>query len=52
MTKGNIPGQLVFGRDIILPINNIADWRYLHQLKHAQIDKDAICENTTIINHN
>ena len=37
---------------MILPTNNVADWRYIRQRKQAQIDKDAICENTTIIYHN
>ena len=26
-TKGKIPVRMVFGRDIVLPINHIADWR-------------------------
>ena len=30
-TKETIPGQLVFGRDLILPINHVADWRYIRQ---------------------
>ena len=28
-TKGKSPGQLVFVRDMILPINQVADWRYI-----------------------
>ena len=28
--KEKIPGQLVFGRDMILPINIVAYWRYIH----------------------
>ena len=36
---------------MILPINHVADWRYIRQSKQAQIDKDVICENTTIIDH-
>ena len=35
--KGKIPEQLVFGRDIILPIMHIENWRYIHQRKQAQI---------------
>ena len=50
-TKGKSPSHLVFGRDMILPINHAADWRYICQRKQAQINKDAIHENTTIINH-
>ena len=36
-TKGKIPVQLVFSRDIILPINHISDWKYIRQNKQAQI---------------
>ena len=45
-------GQLVFGRDIILPINHAADWRYIFQSKQTQINKDVNCENTTKIDRN
>ena len=45
------PGRIVFGQEIILPINHVADWRYMRQSKQAQIDKDTIRENTTIIDH-
>ena len=27
--KGKFPGHIVFGRDMILPINHVADWRYI-----------------------
>ena len=50
-TKEKIPGQLVFGRDMILPINQIADWRYICQRKQTQINKYTACENTTRIDH-
>ena len=32
-TKEKNPGQLVFGRDMILPIIHVADWRYIRQHK-------------------
>ena len=50
--KGKSTCQIVFGRDMILPINHLADWRYIHQIKKAQIDKYVIRENTTGINRN
>ena len=50
--KGKILGQLVFGRDIILPNNHIADWGYICQNKQTQINKDVARENTTIIRYN
>ena len=50
--KCKSPSQLVFGQKMILPINHVADWRYIHQRKQAQIYKDVIRETTTAINHN
>ena len=37
-TKGKSTVQLVFGRGTILPINHIADWRYICQCKQAQTE--------------
>ena len=37
---------------MILPIKNVADWRYIRQHKQAQINKDFVHENTTKINKN
>ena len=51
-TKDKIPCQMVFGRDMILKINLIADWRYIHQSKKTKINKDFICEKSTRIDHN
>ena len=51
-TKGKSPGQLVFGQDTILPINHMANWIYIRQLKQAQIEKYIIRENSTIIEYN
>ena len=49
--KEKIPGQLVFGRDIIPPTNHVADWRYTRQHKQMKINKDVARENTTKIDH-
>ena len=49
--KGKISGQIVFGRDMILPINHVAEWRYIRQRKQTQIDNDVIQENANIIDH-
>ena len=51
-TLDKITGQLVFGRDMILPVNHEADWRYIRQRKQTQINKDLNSENNTIIDHN
>ena len=50
-TKEKIPGQLLFGRDMILPINQVADWRYISQRKKTQINKELAHENTSRIYH-
>ena len=39
------PMQLVFGRDAILPVRHIADWKYIHDRKQSSIDKNNIKEN-------
>ena len=49
--KGKSPGQLVFGQDMILPINHVADCKYIRQRKQAQIEIDAILKNSTIIDY-
>ena len=42
---------MVFGRDMILPINHLANWRLIPYSKQAQIYKDVICENSTRVDH-
>ena len=51
-TTGKIPGQLLFGRDMILPIKHIADCKYIRHIKQAQIEKDVIRKKSTTIDHN
>ena len=36
------PGQFIFGRDMILPIELTVDWELIHQRKQMQINKDNI----------
>ena len=50
-TKEKIPGQLVFVRDMIPPINHVADWTYINQRKQTQINKDVNRGITTRIDH-
>ena len=50
-TKGKSTGQIAFVRDMIIPINQVAYWRYICQNKQEQIDKDVICKNSTRIDH-
>ena len=50
-TKQTNPGQLCFGQDMILSINNIVNWKYICQQKQAQIEKAVIRENSTRIDH-
>ena len=35
-TEHKIPGQLVLGRDIILQIDHVANWRYTRQQKNRK----------------
>ena len=51
-TKRKIPGQLVLGRDMILPINHVSDWRYIRQRKQAKIDNSVTRVNANRIDHN
>ena len=36
------PGQLLFGRDMVLPIKHKVDWSLIRQRKQTQINKDNI----------
>ena len=49
--KTKIPGQLVFGRYMILPINHVAYLGYICQRKQTQINKDVNRENNTRIEY-
>ena len=44
--KDNIPGQIYFGRDMILLIKHVADWRYICQSKQTQIKKTTFMKIT------
>ena len=37
---------------MILPINHITNWISICQRKQEKIDKDVICENSTIFDNN
>jgi transposase InsO family protein len=45
------PGQLVFGRDMVLPIQFEADWARIKLQKQETIDKSNAQENATRISH-
>ena len=45
------PGQLIFGRDIILPNNHTVDWYLIFQKKQAQINNDNIFKNCKKVDH-
>ena len=49
--KVNSPGQLLFGRDMILLINYKVDWELIRQKKYTQIDKDNIRKNINRVDH-
>ena len=37
--KVKSPGQMVFGKDMILPIMHIEDWGYIRQRKQEETEK-------------
>ena len=39
-SKGSSPGQLVLGRDMILPIKYTMEWEFIRQKNQTQINKD------------
>ena len=45
------PAQLVFGRDMILPISVQADWDVIKQRKQEEIDRNNRRENRSRISH-
>ena len=45
------PGQLVFGRDMILNVRHLANWEYIRQRKQLMINKNNKKENETRIPH-
>jgi hypothetical protein len=45
------PGQLVFGRDMILNIQHTANWDYIKQRKQQIIDNNNRRENATRKEH-
>jgi hypothetical protein len=45
------PAQLVFGRDMLLPVQFQADWALIHENKQRQIMKDNNRENAKRITH-
>jgi len=45
------PGQLVFGRDMILPVKFNADWALIAQRKQDQIDSSNRAENSKRIDY-
>ena len=49
--KGKITGQLLFGRDMIPPINHMADCKYICQSKEAQIEKYLIRKKSNIFDY-
>ena len=49
--KGYSLDQLLFVRDMILPIKHKLDWELIRQQKQAQINKDNIRKNIKIFDH-
>jgi hypothetical protein len=45
------PGQLVFGRDTVLPIKFMADWGAIEQQLQKEMGRNNRRENASIISH-
>ena len=50
-TLRKTPGQLVFGRDMILNISHEANWRLISQMKQKRINQNNERENRSRIPH-
>ena len=50
-TLKSTPGQLVFGRDMIFPIEHIADWQMIKHRKQQLINKNNDRENAKRIDY-
>ena len=51
MLKGYTPGQLVFGRDMILLIKHMVDWELICQKNQEKINKYNIKKNSKIVDY-
>jgi hypothetical protein len=45
------PGQLVFGRDMVLPIQFMADWGAIEQQRQKEMGRNNRRENASRISH-
>jgi hypothetical protein len=45
------PGQLVFGRDMVLPIKYMADWGTIGQQRQKEMGRNNRRENASRISH-
>ncbi|DBA04493.1 TPA: hypothetical protein N0F65_011041 [Lagenidium giganteum] len=50
-TKEAIPGQLVFGRDMVLGTTFVANWKRIRERKLQQVQRDNARENNSRIDH-
>jgi hypothetical protein len=46
-----MPGQLVFGRDMLLPINFVVGWGAIEQKRQKEMARNNKRENASILNH-
>jgi hypothetical protein len=51
MTLGASPTQLVFNRDMFLPIHYVADWTRIRLRRQKEIEKSNLRENSSRIQH-
>ena len=49
--KGYSPGQLIFGRDMILLIKYTVDWKFIRKIKQTQINRDNTRKNKNRVDY-
>ena len=49
--KVYIPYQIVFSRDMIIPIKHIVNWKSIRQRNQTQINYDNVSKNTSRLEH-
>ena len=50
-SHGHSPGELIFGRDMFMPVNKSIDWDAIRERKQKAIQKSNERENSKRINH-
>ena len=47
-----MPGQAIFGRDMLYHLASVFDWQVATSVKQRQVDIDNVRENAKLVEHN